>query len=257
MTHVFISYSHKDAEYIERLSVAIEGKGFTVWFDRDIGYGERWFPTIAQAIRDSAAVVVVMTPVAESSEWVEKEVLLALDHSKPIFPLLLDGKCFNLLINYQYVELKKHLDYVPPPRFYDQLQRVVPRRRILTDDELEAIARERAHPPSSPSIFADEEVDTTPPNPSMYSNITKWAGEVKNDPNNFYNLAMLAFAYEAEGSPTSHTDAIKYLKKALKLEPRIKNKKWIEVHFEWTEEHDYLLEKILTDPDFEPGLWKQ
>ena len=73
--------------------------------DDRVDFGDRWWQTIVRAIEASAAVVVVMTPEAERSRWVEREVLLAEREGKPIVPLLLRGRAFPLLINVQYVDV--------------------------------------------------------------------------------------------------------------------------------------------------------
>jgi hypothetical protein len=47
------------------------------WDSEFGGFGDRWWQTIVQAIRASAAFVIVMAPDSEVSEWVEREILLA------------------------------------------------------------------------------------------------------------------------------------------------------------------------------------
>jgi signal transduction histidine kinase len=62
-----------------------------------------------------------MTPDSEASEWVEREILLAMDEGKPVFPVLLQGKVFPILINKQYVDVRE--GKLPPESFYRQLPR--------------------------------------------------------------------------------------------------------------------------------------
>jgi len=69
--HVFISYAREDQEYTRKLAEGLRQCGFEVWLDDRIDFGDRWWQTIVQAIRGSAGFVVVMTPDAEKSEWVE------------------------------------------------------------------------------------------------------------------------------------------------------------------------------------------
>ena len=73
--HIFISYEHKDQPYTRKLRDSLRQRGFEVWMDEHLESGDRWLRTIEQAVRDSAAVVVVMTPEARDSEWVEAEIL--------------------------------------------------------------------------------------------------------------------------------------------------------------------------------------
>jgi hypothetical protein len=54
---------------------------------------------------------------------VQREILLAEDRGRPIFPLLLAGENWSLLVDTQYVAVED--DALPPDRFFDQLARVV------------------------------------------------------------------------------------------------------------------------------------
>jgi formylglycine-generating enzyme required for sulfatase activity len=121
--HVFVSYSHKDQAYVHDLVDDLRRHGFDAWADDRIDYGDQWWRTVVQAIRASAALVVVMTPAAEESDWVEREILLALRERKPIFPLLLHGQEFTLLIAMQYVDVTG--GRMPPKSFYTQLREVM------------------------------------------------------------------------------------------------------------------------------------
>ena len=42
MGHIFISYSHKDKDYIHRLQDALQAEGFEVWIDDRIDFGDEW-----------------------------------------------------------------------------------------------------------------------------------------------------------------------------------------------------------------------
>jgi formylglycine-generating enzyme required for sulfatase activity len=92
--------------------------------DDRIDFGDRWWQTIVQALRSSAAFVVVMAPESERSEWVHREVLLALKERKPIFPLLLRGEGFPILVDRQYADVTG--GRMPPDDFCDRLREVVP-----------------------------------------------------------------------------------------------------------------------------------
>lgn len=121
--YIFVSYSRKDQAYARDLASELRKQNFEVWLDEHIDYGERWWRTIVRAIRASAALIVVMTPDSEQSEWVEREILLAQDEQKPIFPLLLRGKVNPLLISKQYANVTQ--GQMPPRDFYERLGRVL------------------------------------------------------------------------------------------------------------------------------------
>jgi len=122
--HIFISYSRSDQDYARRLAEDLRQRNYGVWIDDRIDYGSRWWRTIDKAIRSCGAFVVVMSPEAGESDWVEKEVMLAQVEKKPIFPLLLRGKLFSLLINSQYVDVTN--GNLPPRKFYDCLSKILP-----------------------------------------------------------------------------------------------------------------------------------
>ena len=126
--HIFISYSRKDQTYARKLADDLRKRGFEPWMDDRIDFGDRWWQTIDRQIRTCAAFVVVMTPDSERSEWVEREVQLALREEKPILPLRLLGPGFSLLITKQHVDVAG--ERLPPADFYETLGQVASARRV-------------------------------------------------------------------------------------------------------------------------------
>jgi hypothetical protein len=131
MSNVFISYSRTDQPYARQLAEEMRRRGLNVWIDDRIEQGQHWFDEIEQAIMGAHAFVVIMTPDANGSEWVRKEVLLAKRENKPIYPLLLSGREFGLLIDIQYADVRG--GRMPPEGFYHKLftPGVSPKRRTL------------------------------------------------------------------------------------------------------------------------------
>jgi hypothetical protein len=120
MVHLFISYSRTDREYALRLAAELERRGYSFWIDQEnIPGGSRWWQEVAKSVRNCCAIIVVMTPEAEQSEWVEKEIMIGKEENKPIFPLLLRGKRFDLFINIQYIDISS--GELPPDSFYIRL----------------------------------------------------------------------------------------------------------------------------------------
>ena len=92
MGYIFISYSHKDQKYVEKLAKYLGEKGFDAWFDYRIRFGMYWSKALEKAIDDSDAFIVVVSNAAKESEWVTREILRAQAKNKPLFPLLLEGE---------------------------------------------------------------------------------------------------------------------------------------------------------------------
>ena len=121
--HVFISYSHKDTDYAQKIKNYLHQNAVQVWIDEQIEQGDKWFNKINEAIESCAAFLVIMSPDAEQSEWTQKEILLAKRYKKPIFPLLLSGREFPLLIDIQFVDVRD--GDLPPSDFYRRMSRTI------------------------------------------------------------------------------------------------------------------------------------
>lgn len=104
--HVFVSYSRDDQRYVDRLARHLTLQGVEVWIDADIDYGSRWSAVIREQIDTCEAMLVVMTPAAEQSTWVEREIERAEHIGKPIHPLLLDGPPFFRLGHLHYADVR-------------------------------------------------------------------------------------------------------------------------------------------------------
>jgi serine/threonine protein kinase len=121
--HLFISYSRHDKDYAQQVCDYLSHNGFEVWIDSKIEYGTTWFEEIDEAIKNCAAFVPVMTPESRNSDWVRKEILLAMDYKKPIFPLLLEGDRFPILVDIQFADVKGGM--LPDVEFHRRLRRTV------------------------------------------------------------------------------------------------------------------------------------
>ncbi len=89
MAQVFISYSRKDVSFAEQLVVDLEKAGLEVWRDvSSLGGGARWRKEIETAIRTSPIFIVVLSPDAVESEWVEREFLFASNLRRKIVPVM-------------------------------------------------------------------------------------------------------------------------------------------------------------------------
>ncbi|MGH9372521.1 MAG: toll/interleukin-1 receptor domain-containing protein [Vicinamibacterales bacterium] len=88
--HVFLSYAKADgAEFADRLKGDLQRNGIKVWMDdSDLSVGDRFPEQIKNALREAKAVLVVLTPGAVLSAYVEGEWHEAMTRYTPILPLL-------------------------------------------------------------------------------------------------------------------------------------------------------------------------
>jgi hypothetical protein len=76
---VFISHSNKDDVLAERIASYLERAGLDVWYDkREIMPGDNWADKIAQGLRESDAMVVLLSDGALSSEFMRRDIDFAL-----------------------------------------------------------------------------------------------------------------------------------------------------------------------------------
>ncbi|MEJ2554733.1 MAG: SUMF1/EgtB/PvdO family nonheme iron enzyme [Anaerolineae bacterium] len=113
---VFISHAHKDADFAHRLAADLKRLGVRIWIaPESIRPGEGWVKAIERGMRESNHVVIVLTPAALDSKWVEKETEVAIAQEREgrlqIFPL--DVKpCRTplLLSSYQMISFRRNYD---------------------------------------------------------------------------------------------------------------------------------------------------
>jgi predicted RNA-binding protein with PIN domain len=89
---VFISYSSKDETLATRIVASLEAAGLDAWYSkREIMPGDNWAEKIANGLRESNAMVVLVTPDALESDAVQSSISYALSErafSKRLIPVI-------------------------------------------------------------------------------------------------------------------------------------------------------------------------
>jgi TolB-like protein/Tfp pilus assembly protein PilF len=86
---VFLSYSRKDQAVARHYAEALEGEGFSVWWDIAVRAGEAFDEAIESALRAAEAVVVLWSPNSSASRWVRAEATLA-DRNRTLLPVMIE-----------------------------------------------------------------------------------------------------------------------------------------------------------------------
>ena len=73
MSDIFISYAKKDLERIRPLAEALEGRGWSVFWDRTIPAGGTWREVVGKALHESRCIVVAWSQESIESTWVQEE----------------------------------------------------------------------------------------------------------------------------------------------------------------------------------------
>ena len=98
--HFFISYSNQDYDDVaSQLKADLEKRGWPLWMDQGhIRAGARWDHMIRDAIRQSLAVLYLVSPDSRASPNVASELDMADAYGRPIWPLWIKG-------DYQWAEV--------------------------------------------------------------------------------------------------------------------------------------------------------
>ena len=91
MAGVFLSYSRSDDEpFVERLRAVLTDAGVDVWWDRQAmeSRGRTFLQEIADAVIAADRVVLVVGPASKKSSYVTAEWTMALEHCRPVVPVL-------------------------------------------------------------------------------------------------------------------------------------------------------------------------
>ncbi|MEA3345008.1 MAG: toll/interleukin-1 receptor domain-containing protein [Chloroflexota bacterium] len=87
---VFISHTQHDDVLARKIADALQESGLDVWDDRYIMPGDNWAEKVSQALEESQAMVVLISPEALQSKWVRREIEYALgkkDYSRKLIPV--------------------------------------------------------------------------------------------------------------------------------------------------------------------------
>jgi hypothetical protein len=130
--YAFISYSHKDTGIVSQLASYLAHEELPPWIDNQLTYGDSWQNIIVDRIRGCKVFLAVMSPGSSESEFVNREIDLAMAERKIIIPILAGGKPFERLADFQYVEILK-ADW-PETRFVERLRDLIVPTQIPSDD---------------------------------------------------------------------------------------------------------------------------
>jgi hypothetical protein len=73
MADIFVSYAAEDRDRARDLAHALENRGWTVWWDREIPLGRPFDEVIEQALARARCVIVLWSRASVGSEWVRSE----------------------------------------------------------------------------------------------------------------------------------------------------------------------------------------
>ncbi len=141
----FISYSRKDAKpFSKRLYDDLKGHGIDAWLDlQEMPSGDTFITEVDRAIQRTDYFLLVFTPGAIQSDFCRDEWKKALEHYKPIIPLLLKGDYSDLPkeVNIQQNDAR---DFSREENYDEELARLI--------SQLSIVPRPPGSLPSAPDL---------------------------------------------------------------------------------------------------------
>ncbi|MBD2200367.1 MULTISPECIES: TIR domain-containing protein [Calothrix] len=115
MTQVFLSYSEKERDFMEKIAATLRREAFTVWTNKtDIKTGADFVEAIYRGIEEADNLVYLMSLASLRSEYCQQEISHALSLNKRIIPILVEEldieKVPPELRNLQFINFADHLE---------------------------------------------------------------------------------------------------------------------------------------------------
>lgn len=180
LKHIFLSYRSLEAEFAIRLATDLKNLGVNLWMDRlDIAPGDDWPKMLQQAVNNSLAMIVILSPEYISSKYCQRELGRADRLELTVFPVLLktvsDSDWPIQVENHQYIDFRDWQDEnvyrsqlsklvnIVKERFSDQTSltpdpEIQYINRLIAELEAQRLVVERLEPFSG----ADHSRDTRP-----------------------------------------------------------------------------------------------
>ena len=115
-SYFFMSYSRENVSLQRKVIAGLRERGVKAWVDIEnlIPGSPAWEREIERAIRGAAGAIVLLSPEANNSEWVRREISFAEQNEKRIFPVLIHGDEDDSiplrLSNHQRVDLRRNFN---------------------------------------------------------------------------------------------------------------------------------------------------
>ena len=87
--HIFLSYSRVDSAFALQIANDLKSHNFNIWIDQyHIPEGVHWDDTIEEALKNSCAMIVILSPDSVASDRVKDEVSYALENDIQVLPIM-------------------------------------------------------------------------------------------------------------------------------------------------------------------------
>src|SRR5919107_1539435 len=88
MNDIFISYDSADRAIAQKFADALESRGWSVWWDREIPLGKAFDQVIEEELTAAGCVIVLWSEASARSRWVKTEAAAAAERER-LLPILI------------------------------------------------------------------------------------------------------------------------------------------------------------------------
>ena len=143
MSDIFISYAREDRARVASLAEALEGRGWSVWWDPHIPTGRRFDDVIEQAIAEARCIIVVWSASSISSDYVRAEAGEGAERGI-LFPVMLEE--VRIPLPFRQLQTARLIDWRGEPH-HPEFERLV--------RDISALLGPPAERPSPPAEAAE------------------------------------------------------------------------------------------------------
>ena len=112
MRDVFISYKAEELEEASWVKSVLENNGISCWMaPACIPGGSNYAVEIPQAIRQAKVFVLILSSRAQSSQWISREIDLAINEGKIVLPFMLENCALKDDFNFYLTNVQRYAAY--------------------------------------------------------------------------------------------------------------------------------------------------
>lgn len=155
MADIFISYASEDRERAKQIAAALSAQGWSVWWDREIPFGQNFDKVIEENLAAAKCVIVLWTRHSVTSRWVRTEASEGVGRDM-LVPALLEA---DLKLPLEFKRLQAaNLATWQPEEPHEEFQRLLKRIESL----LGSTSRKHPYPPARSTNRHDESSGAVP-----------------------------------------------------------------------------------------------
>lgn len=152
---VFISYKAEEIEEASWVKSVLESNGISCWMAPScIPGGSSYAVEIPQAIKQVKVFVLILSSKAQSSQWVSREVDLAINEGKIVLPFMLENCALKDDFNFYLTNVQRYAAYenklVAAEKMINEIKALIGHN--TTENEVKEIPVERPVTPSEVTI---------------------------------------------------------------------------------------------------------